>query len=109
MKNHILIKVFPKCGDSWADKGEVFDFAFEELPKKIALPEGAPYNGYGFFFSTDGKGGYEFTPDAAEMFIRFNEQKVGRLIEFFESKQYLLLFLSYKGDKNEKIAEDLRP
>ncbi len=71
----------------------IYEFPFENVPGRIKLPEDAPLPGKEFFITTDGKGGFEFTPDAAENFIRFGEDHAAELTEYGEDlRAYRLTF-----------------
>ena len=67
-----------------------FEFPFDDVPGKVTLPEGDPYQGHSFLITTDGKGGYEFTPDASEMWVRFGDEKEAKLTEYFGYKPFVL-------------------
>ena len=104
MKDTIAIKVLRE--------GKVigrFEFELEGGPKTIALPEASPYNGLAFHLSTDGKGGYEFTPDAAEYWVRFGKTgPFGRLNEYLaDLKSYLLLFRAYEGKRDATLDQEI--
>lgn len=75
-----------------------FEFPFENVPGKVSLPDDGFYGGLTFFIGTDGHGGYEFTPDASEMWVRFNDKQIGRLVEYFGGKPHTLLFQTKKAE-----------
>ena len=88
MKKVLLIQVFDEEKEI-----DSFEFSFEGVPGLITLPEDF-YHGLSFQIGTDGKGGYEFSPDGYEMWIRFSDNRVGQLIEYINGKSYKFLFIT---------------
>ena len=72
---------------------DIFEFPFEDVPGLITLPEDF-YHGLSFQIGTDGNGGYQFSPDGYEMWVRFSDKRVGQLIEYLNGKSYKFLFIT---------------
>ena len=80
------------------DEKAIDRFAFDgnELPVDIALPDRAPYDGRSYHISTNGNGGFQFTPDAAEYWVRFGVGgEPAPLIEWMHGESYTLLFSAH--------------
>lgn len=84
-----------------------FDYPLDDLKRPIALPQGEPYQGYQIYLSTDGKGGYEFTPNGGETFIRFGDNHFGKTTEYFGVKVYTLLLRAYEGLRDEALDQEI--
>ena len=87
MKRILTIKVFDD--DKEIDS---FEFPFDDISKPIALPNDDFYRGLSFHMSVDGHGGFQFSPDGYEMWIRFGDERTGQLIEYLGGKSHKLLF-----------------
>ena len=75
-----------------------FEFPLNNLKEPIAFPDEAPYNGLKYYIGVGPNDTYEFSPDGYEMWVRFNDERVGQCVEYLDGKSVTFLFKTRPAD-----------
>jgi len=79
--------------DAFVGDQQIGHFEFPlKLGESIVFPEEKPYDGLQYRISVGPDNTYEFSPDGYEMWVRFNDERVGRCVECLDGRSVLFLF-----------------